>query len=141
MNHITTPAQDAAQIEKLGGPSAVAHLLGLPTPGGVQRVSNWKKRGIPAGVKLEHAAVFLGTTRDVSDPELTINNVELSSWIDDFRKSQASINYMDKLCAKAWGKSAFDHLNWARAQTKCWHAEIVGAITRRGGLLLIGGAA
>lgn len=141
MNHITTPAQDAARIEELGGPSAVAQRLGLPMPGGVQRVSNWKKRGIPASVKLEHAAIFLDSMPALSDPALTAYNVELAGWLHDFKKSQASIAYMDKLCAKAWGKLAFDHLNWARAQTKAWHDEIVGAITRRGGLLLIGGAA
>ena len=28
-------------------------------PGGVQRVHNWVARGIPARVKLEHAAIFL----------------------------------------------------------------------------------
>ena len=49
---------DAELIESLGGPTAVARLLALTDEGAVQRVSNWKRRGIPAKVRLEHRAVF-----------------------------------------------------------------------------------
>lgn len=51
---------DANTIDKLGGPTAVAELLGIISePGSVQRVSNWKRRGIPPAVKLEFPHVFL----------------------------------------------------------------------------------
>lgn len=51
---------DAQLIEQLGGPAALAKRLGYDkTNGGVQRVQNWKKRGIPSAVKLEHPDVFL----------------------------------------------------------------------------------
>lgn len=43
-----------------GGPTAVAELLGLDkTKGGVQRVQNWMKRGIPAKVKIARPDLFL----------------------------------------------------------------------------------
>lgn len=46
-------------IDRMGGPTKVACLLGLSgTPGAVQRVSNWKKRGIPPRVILDHPALF-----------------------------------------------------------------------------------
>jgi len=42
-------------IEAAGGGSAFARLLGLDkAPGFQQRVSNWKRRGMPAAVVLEH---------------------------------------------------------------------------------------
>ena len=42
-------------IEAAGGDSAFARLLGLDkTPGFQQRVNNWKRRGMPAAVVLEH---------------------------------------------------------------------------------------
>lgn len=42
-------------IHAAGGVSAFARLLGLdPAEGGKQRVSNWKRRGLPAEVELEH---------------------------------------------------------------------------------------
>lgn len=42
-------------IEAAGGDSAFARLLGLDkTPGFQQRVNNWKRRGMPASVVLEH---------------------------------------------------------------------------------------
>lgn len=51
---------DEEIILALGGPTKVAEMLGLDkTKGGVQRVQNWKKRGIPAQVKLEHPDLFL----------------------------------------------------------------------------------
>lgn len=38
-------------IQMLGGPKRVAELLGIASePGAIQRVGNWKRRGIPASV-------------------------------------------------------------------------------------------
>lgn len=50
---------DADLIEKLGGPAKVCDLLNIPKHGGVQRVQNWKARGIPARVKLQRPDLFL----------------------------------------------------------------------------------
>ena len=51
-------AQAIALIDALGGPTAVAKRLNLPEPGGPQRVCNWKRRGIPPSIRLDHADVF-----------------------------------------------------------------------------------
>lgn len=50
---------DWALITSLGGAAKVAELLGYTKAGGVQRVQNWKARGIPPGVKLRHPELFL----------------------------------------------------------------------------------
>jgi hypothetical protein len=51
---------DATLIAELGGPAKVAELLGYDkSAGGIQRVHNWRTRGIPPGVKLKHPEVFL----------------------------------------------------------------------------------
>lgn len=50
---------DWALITALGGPSKVAELLGYPKEGGVQRVQNWKGRGIPSRVKLQRPDLFM----------------------------------------------------------------------------------
>lgn len=49
---------DAAIIERLGGPSSVAKLLSFDKPGSVQRVQNWKYRGIPEVVRLRRPSIF-----------------------------------------------------------------------------------
>jgi len=49
---------DADVIDALGGPTQLAARLGYTDPGGVQRVSNWKRRGIPPRVRLEHQRLF-----------------------------------------------------------------------------------
>lgn len=49
---------DAELIKNLGGSTKVARLLGLG-PGGVQRVNNWRIRGIPDAIKLKYAPIFL----------------------------------------------------------------------------------
>lgn len=49
---------DARLIDELGGPTKVARLLGYRERGGVQRVQNWKTRGIPARVKLANPDLF-----------------------------------------------------------------------------------
>lgn len=38
---------DAELIESLGGPAALARELGYTEKGSVQRIQNWKYRGIP----------------------------------------------------------------------------------------------
>lgn len=50
---------DKQLIDALGGPTRVAELLNYDKPGGVQRVANWQRRGIPASVKLERPDLFL----------------------------------------------------------------------------------
>lgn len=45
---------DLKVIESYGGTAALARKLGLDTPAGVSRVSNWRRRGIPVKVKLEN---------------------------------------------------------------------------------------
>ncbi len=55
-------------IDRLGGPTRVAELLGIAhEAGAVQRVSNWKRRGIPARVLLDFPDVF----RDAAVPSPT----------------------------------------------------------------------
>lgn len=55
---------DAQLIDDLGGSAKVAALLGYDTKGGgIQRVDNWKRRGIPPRVKLDHPQVFLAQLR------------------------------------------------------------------------------
>ncbi|MEY2689171.1 MAG: hypothetical protein RL375_3369 [Pseudomonadota bacterium] len=49
---------DADLIDSLGGPAKVCELLGIPKSGGVQRVQNWKVRGIPARVRLQWPQLF-----------------------------------------------------------------------------------
>ncbi len=52
----TNPKQT---IDALGGAAEVARLLGFdPKKGGVQRVNNWKRRGIPLRVLLDHPELF-----------------------------------------------------------------------------------
>lgn len=46
---------DKEKIEELGGSTAVAEKIGYS----VQRVQNWKVRGIPSKVKLQYPHLFL----------------------------------------------------------------------------------
>ena len=51
-------------IDSLGGDAEVARLLGYdPKRGGVQRVNNWKRRGIPLHVLLERPDLFPKPTK------------------------------------------------------------------------------
>ncbi|MGO4278237.1 hypothetical protein [Cupriavidus sp. RAF20_2] len=52
-------AMDRELIDRLGGPAKVAELLGFDKKGGVQRVHNWKERGIPSAVKVAYPDIFL----------------------------------------------------------------------------------
>jgi len=45
---------DAALIDRMGGSTTAAKLLGIEGPHAAQRVSNWRTRCIPAAVKLAH---------------------------------------------------------------------------------------
>jgi len=50
---------DKELIEALGGAAKVVELLGWKgRPGQVQRVHNWRSRGIPAKVRLDYPDVF-----------------------------------------------------------------------------------
>lgn len=50
---------DSELIDQLGGTGELARKLGL-TKYSPARVSNWRKRGIPAAVKLSRPDLFLG---------------------------------------------------------------------------------
>lgn len=64
-------------IDRLGGASKVAELLGWKDkPGQVQRIQNWKSRGIPARVLLDRQDVFGSLiSRNDSPAELTQQEV------------------------------------------------------------------
>lgn len=53
-----TPHPDWKLITDLGGPGKVAELLGWDKDGGLQRVQNWKFRGISSQVKLDRPDLF-----------------------------------------------------------------------------------
>lgn len=50
---------DSRLIDSLGGPAQLARLLGMTKPGSVQRIVNWRRRGIPLAVKVQHAKIFM----------------------------------------------------------------------------------
>lgn len=49
---------DKEIIERLGGSAALARKLGFTGQNGTIRVSNWKKRGIPALIRLTNPSIF-----------------------------------------------------------------------------------
>ena len=49
---------DADLIDRLGGPTALARTLGFDSRIGVQRVMNWKYRGIPEIERLRNPDIF-----------------------------------------------------------------------------------
>lgn len=54
-----TPEESERLIEAAGGPIAFAKLLGIEdAPWRNQRISNWRRRGIPPAVVLEHHELF-----------------------------------------------------------------------------------
>ncbi len=53
---------DSELIEKLGGASKLAKRLGY----GVQRVNNWKKRGIPAQAKVDFQSLLLKPSKQTA---------------------------------------------------------------------------
>ncbi|MHC3433160.1 hypothetical protein [Delftia lacustris] len=50
---------DAQLIAAHGGPAKLARKLGWTEARAVQRINNWRVRGIPAAVKLAHPQFFL----------------------------------------------------------------------------------
>lgn len=51
-------------IDALGGAAEVARILGYDVKkGGTQRVNNWKRRGIPLQVLLDHPELFPKPTK------------------------------------------------------------------------------
>lgn len=51
--------RDWKMIEALGGPAKVARLLNFSMDTGVQRVYNWKTRGIPAYIRVRRPDLFM----------------------------------------------------------------------------------
>ncbi|MBY0474198.1 MAG: helix-turn-helix domain-containing protein [Nitrosomonas sp.] len=67
-------------IDDLGGPTVLAEKLGYDKKnGGVQRVSNWRYRGIPAAVILKNQHIF-SLTGNSNDQ--TKNNQHQNQLID-----------------------------------------------------------
>lgn len=63
-----TKHPDAELIDNLGGPTKVAEMMGFDLhKGGVQRVTNWKSRGIPSLVRLNRPDLFADQPASVSD--------------------------------------------------------------------------
>jgi hypothetical protein len=50
---------DSNLIDQLGGPAQLARQLGMTEQGSIQRIVNWRRRGIPLKVKVDHAAIFM----------------------------------------------------------------------------------
>ena len=50
---------DDQLIDFHGGPTKLAKKLGWKEGRAVQRIHNWRSRGIPAAVKLKYPAIFL----------------------------------------------------------------------------------
>ena len=65
MNKPTLMHEDAKLIDSLGGPAELARTLGYRMPGSVQRVQNWKYRGIPEVIRLRRTDV-LGPAPEVA---------------------------------------------------------------------------
>lgn len=63
---------DWDRITELGGPIKVAAKLGWSKPGSIQRVQNWKYRGIPAAVKLAHPFLRKPAKPPVDHPEAAL---------------------------------------------------------------------
>jgi hypothetical protein len=49
-----SPSETSNLIKKAGGDTAFGTLLGITKGKWQQRVNNWKRRGLPASVELEH---------------------------------------------------------------------------------------
>lgn len=64
---MTEIERDAALIDGLGGPTAVSDMLGYPRISGPTKVSQWKKRGIPAAVKVKRPELFM--RREIAESE------------------------------------------------------------------------
>ena len=64
---------DSKIIDRLGGPTKLANRLNYEK-GGAQRVQNWRVRGIPPQVKIDHPDLFLmdlaDRVRAMDDPQI-----------------------------------------------------------------------
>lgn len=60
--------KDRALIERLGGATRLARMLGFRMPEGVGRVGNWKTRGIPPAIKLQFPDWLLPEMRRAPSP-------------------------------------------------------------------------
>lgn len=56
---MSTLNKDSEIINSLGGPRKVAIALGWDEEKGARRVSNWRTRGIPSKVLVDHPLIFL----------------------------------------------------------------------------------
>lgn len=69
MRATMTPAQTKDLIDAAGGDAAFAKLLGIENEDGVaQRVNNWKRRGMPSAVELDHYETIRKLRRTASQP-------------------------------------------------------------------------
>lgn len=60
------PHEDWQLVLALGGPEKLAATLGFTESSAVQRVRNWKVRGIPFRVRVENKALFGRAARRVA---------------------------------------------------------------------------
>mgnify|MGYP000942257663 CR=1 FL=1 len=58
---------DAALVDHLGGPAALADQLGFTGSSRVQRIQNWKYRGIPEVIRLRHREIFEAAEAQLAD--------------------------------------------------------------------------
>lgn len=58
-------------IDAHGGDTALAKKLGLPTPAGSRRVHNWRARGIPPRIQIDHPELFRAIPSPSADPVKT----------------------------------------------------------------------
>jgi len=64
--------QQAIQlIDAHGGDTALAKKLGFQTPSGSRRVHNWRDRGIPPRIQLDHPELFRPIPSSSADPAST----------------------------------------------------------------------
>ncbi|AEI76532.1 hypothetical protein CNE_1c11770 [Cupriavidus necator N-1] len=80
----TTVHCDWQIIEDLGGATEVAKLLGYDKKrGGIQRIHNWRVRGIPSAVKVAHPGLFMKevvSSLDASDDaQPPVGRIEVDS--------------------------------------------------------------
>lgn len=72
-------------IQSLGGPAKVAELLGYDKRGGIQRVHNWRVRGIPPSVKIAFPALFL---REITHSQDASDDVQPPVGLSSRKKSK-----------------------------------------------------
>ncbi len=63
------PLKHSEIIDALGGPAQISRDLGFNPDSGVQRVHNWRIRGIPPKVLLDHKEYFDRAKASSNSPE------------------------------------------------------------------------